>query len=165
MKKSLLLIALLLLVGCNGNKHLPSNDPYYCTAPTEKIDIEYMGFSGYIKEFKGKKYFVNEYTKNGFHGIIEEDVKLKKGSGESTSEGEVFCFADTSYEKEDLSKPVFVTFKTSIDINYTGKYICPSRYKMEEKVDTIYFGITWFNVFDEMHICRDVYYGPYSESK
>lgn len=44
-----------------------------------------------------------------------------------------------------------------IDTNYTGKYICPSLYKMEEKVDTIYFGITWFNVFDNMHICRDVY--------
>lgn len=149
MKKKLFLLPLFLLVSCS-NQELPSNDAYYCTAPKENPEtIQYMGFKGHIKEVKGKKYFVNSSSRYQFFGYIPEDVKLQKEEWKMVGNEETNYLADTTWEKEDTTKEVFATFKTTIDSNYQGKYICPSRYKMEEVVDTLYFDVTLYNVFSQ----------------
>lgn len=117
MKKiSLSFLSFLLLFSCSSKTnavkpdYIPSNEPYYCSAPTKKADYEFVEAFGLVRKNKnsstGYSFVSFDRLYHGFTGVIDSNTIIYKDKYitktiESESENAV-AFFSTEKKADDV---------------------------------------------------------------
>ncbi len=123
MKKiSLSFLSFLLLFSCSSKTsavkpdYIPSNEPYYCSAPTKKAEKEFVKFFGSVRKnndsLTGYSFVSFQRLYHGFTGVIDSNTIIYKDK----------CITKTIESETENAIAFFSTEKKADDVEWMRIY-------------------------------------------
>lgn len=111
------------------DKNIPSNEPYYCSAPTKEAKYEYAQLNGTLrkndKAVKGYSFVSFNRTYHGFSGIIDKNttiydnkVQVEKFDSSKDEIQNVTAYFSTKTKSEEANWMRLVNAPTAENITY-----------------------------------------------